>query len=47
MPRLKYNKNNNNFKFKRLIKFKINQKVTIITLSLIVLGIENDIFIVF
>jgi hypothetical protein len=27
MPRLKYNKNNNNFKFNRLIKFKINQKV--------------------
>jgi len=33
MPRLKYNKNNNNFKFKRLINFKINQKVLLAQLQ--------------
>jgi len=33
MPRLKYNKNNNNFKFNRLINFKINQKVLLAQLQ--------------
>lgn len=33
IPSLKYNKNNHNFKFNPLIKFKINQKVLLAQLQ--------------